>query len=167
MQLLGTEDSRCQGALMGTSGDDAGCPAAKSYRWGQRTSESTRGEAFGLAERISRYQSQHRFISRKEVDMTTQYHQVMTKILIVVAVALGSSAGAAAPVGADPNPMGSAPNSFGGLSCSWRETAPRGSPVLREEIEQRIREGRAALVARTVAIDPAPAVAVTLRLLSD
>jgi hypothetical protein len=77
--------------------------------------------------------------------MTTQYHQVMTKILIVVAVALGSSAGAAAaPVGADPNPIGSAPNSFGGLSCSCRETAPPGSPVLREEIEQGIREGRTA-----------------------
>jgi hypothetical protein len=90
--------------------------------------------------------------------MTTQYHQVMTKILIVVAVALGSSAGAAAPVGADPNPIGSAPNpigsapnsigsapnSFGGLSCSCRETAPPGSPVLREEIEQGIGEGRTA-----------------------
>jgi hypothetical protein len=88
--------------------------------------------------------------------MTTQYHQVMTKILIavavavavavvvVVAVALDSSVGEAAPVGADPNPIGSAPNSFGGLSCSCRETAPPGSPVLREEIEQGIREGRTA-----------------------
>ena len=76
--------------------------------------------------------------------MTTQYHHVMTKILIVVAVALGSSVGGAAPVGADPNPIGSAPNSFGGLSCSCRETAPPGSPVLREEIERGIREGRTA-----------------------
>jgi hypothetical protein len=76
--------------------------------------------------------------------MTTQYHQVMTKILIVVAVALGSSVAGAAPVGADPNPIGSAPNSFGGLSCSCRETAPPGSAILREELEQGIREGRTA-----------------------
>ena len=109
---------------------------------GKRTSESIRGEAFGLAERISRYQSQHRFISRKEVDMTTQYHQVMTKILIVVAVALGSYVGGAAPVGADPNPIGSAQNPFGGLSCSCRETAL--SPAQREGIERGIREGRTA-----------------------
>jgi hypothetical protein len=68
----------------------------------------------------------------------------MTKILIVVAVALGSSVGAAAPVGADPNPIGSAPNPIGGLSCSCQETAPPGSPVLREEIEQGIRAGRTA-----------------------
>ena len=76
--------------------------------------------------------------------MTTQYHQVMTKILIAVAVALGSSVGGAAPVHADPNPIGSAPNSFGGLSCSCRETAPPGSPLLKEEIEQGIQEGRTA-----------------------
>jgi hypothetical protein len=36
---------------MGISGDDAGCPA-RNYIWGERTSESIRGEAFGLAERI-------------------------------------------------------------------------------------------------------------------
>jgi hypothetical protein len=81
--------------------------------------------------------------------MTTQYHQVMTKILIVVAVALGSSAGAAAaPVGADPNPIGSAPNSFGGLSCSCPETAPPGGPALREGIDRGIREGRTAWLLR-------------------
>jgi hypothetical protein len=80
--------------------------------------------------------------------MTTQYHQVMTKILIVVAVALGSSAGAAAPVGADPNPIGSAPNPFGGLSCSCRETTPPGSPALRDGIDRGIREGRTAWLLR-------------------
>jgi hypothetical protein len=129
---------------MGISGDDAACPVRNYIEGDNRRLNLSGGEAFGLAERISRYQSQHRFISRKEVDMTTQYHQVMTKILIVVAVALGSSAAGAAPVGADPNPIGSAPNSFGGLSCSCRETAPPGSPVLREEIEQGIRDGRTA-----------------------
>jgi hypothetical protein len=76
--------------------------------------------------------------------MTTQYHQVMTKILIGAVVALGSCVGGAAPVSADPNPIGSGPNSFGGLSCSCRETAPPASPGLREEIEQGIREGRTA-----------------------
>ena len=86
----------------------------------------------------------HRFFSRKEHDMTTQHHQLITKILIGAAVALGAYVGGAAPVSADPNPIGGAPNPFGGLSCSCRETAPPGSPVLREEIEQGIREGRTA-----------------------
>ena len=76
--------------------------------------------------------------------MTTQYHQVMTKILIGAAVAVGSCVGGAAPVSADPNPIGSGPNLFGGLSCSCQETAPPGSPGLREEIERGIREGRTA-----------------------
>ena len=80
--------------------------------------------------------------------MTTQYHQVLTKILIVVAVALGSYVEGAAPVSADPNPIGSAPNSFGGLSCSCRETAPPGSPALREGIDRGIREGRTAWLLR-------------------
>jgi hypothetical protein len=94
--------------------------------------------------------------------MTTPYHQVMTKILIVVAVALGSSVAGAAPVGADPNPIGnapnpigadpnpigSAPNSFGGLGCSCRETAPPGSPTLRQGINRGIREGRTAWLLR-------------------
>ena len=76
--------------------------------------------------------------------MTTQYHQVMTKILIGAAVALGSCVGGAAPVSADPNPIGSGPNLFGGLSCSCQETAPPGSPALREGTERGIREGRSA-----------------------
>ena len=132
---------------MGISGDDAGC-SARNYRGvngGLNLSavkHSDSRSAF-LGTSLSTA-----FISRKEVDMTTQYHQVMTKILIAVAVAvavaLGSSAAGAAPVGADPNPIGSAPNSFGGLSCSCRETAPPGSPVLREEIEEGIRDGRTA-----------------------
>ena len=36
MQLAGTEDSCWQGALMGISGDDAGCPARNYIRGGQR-----------------------------------------------------------------------------------------------------------------------------------
>jgi hypothetical protein len=128
---------------MGSSGDDARC-AARNYieRDNGRLNLSAVTQSDSRRARISRYQSQHRFVSRKEVDMATRYHQVMMKILIVVAVALGSYVGGAAPVGADPNPIGSAPDPFGGLSCSCRETAPPGSPALREGIERGIREGR-------------------------
>jgi hypothetical protein len=41
---------------MGTSGDDAGCPARDHIDGDNGRLKSTRGEAFGLAERISRYQ---------------------------------------------------------------------------------------------------------------
>jgi hypothetical protein len=76
--------------------------------------------------------------------------KVIAKILIGAAVALGAYVGGAPPVGADPNPIGSAPSPFGGLSCSCPITAPPGSPALREGIEQGIREGRTAWL-------PAPA----------
>ena len=76
--------------------------------------------------------------------MTTQHHQLITKILIAAAVTLGAYVGGSAPVSADPNPIGSAPNPFGGLSCSCRETAPPGSPDLREGIDRGIRERRIA-----------------------
>ena len=81
-----------------------------------------------------------RFISRKEDDMTTQHHKVITKILVSAAIALGAFVGAAAPASADPNPIGTKPNPFGGLSCSCQETAPPGS----SEIERGIREGLSA-----------------------
>jgi hypothetical protein len=80
--------------------------------------------------------------------MTTQPHQVITKILIGAAVAVGVYVGGAAPVRADGNPIGGAPNPFGGLSCSCRETAPPGSPALREGINRGIREGRTAWLLR-------------------
>jgi hypothetical protein len=76
--------------------------------------------------------------------MTTQHHQVITKILVSAAIALGSCVGGAAPASADPNPAGAAPNPFGALSCSCRETAPPGSPALREEMERGIRAGLSA-----------------------
>lgn len=76
--------------------------------------------------------------------MTNQHLQRITKILIGAAVALGAYVGGAAPVSADPNPIGSAPNPFGDLSCGCRETAPPGSPALREGIDRGIREGRTA-----------------------
>ncbi|MDT7719959.1 MAG: hypothetical protein QOE94_970 [Mycobacterium sp.] len=129
---------------MGISGDDAGCPARNDIEGDNGRlnlpavmHSDSRSAFLGI-------ESHHRFVSRKEHDMTTQHHQVITKILIGAAVALGAYVGGAAPVSADPNPIGSAPNPFGGLSCSCQETAPPGSPVLREEIEQGIREGRTA-----------------------
>jgi hypothetical protein len=89
--------------------------------------------------------SHNRFISKKEDDMTTQ-HQVITRILVAGAVALGFYVGGAAPASADPNSMGSAPNPFGGLTCSCRQTAPPGSPALREEIDRGLREGHSAFL---------------------
>ncbi|MDT7569707.1 MAG: hypothetical protein QOG76_8331 [Pseudonocardiales bacterium] len=72
--------------------------------------------------------------------MTTQHRQVITKL--VASAAIASYIGGAAPAGADPNSIDTAPNPFGGLSCSCRETAPPGSPALRQEIERGIREGQ-------------------------
>jgi hypothetical protein len=80
--------------------------------------------------------------------MTTQHHQLITKILIGAAVALGAYVGGAAPVSADPNPIGGAPDPFGGLSCSCPETAPPGGPALTEGIDRGIREGRTAWLLR-------------------
>jgi len=85
----------------------------------------------------------HRFISRKEDDMTTQHHTVITKILVSAAIALGSFVVAAAPASADPNAIGGTdPNPFGGLSCSCQETAPPGSSAL-DEIQRGIRDAAA------------------------
>ena len=129
---------------MGTSGDDAGCPA-RNHMDGDN--ERLNLPAVKHSDSPSAFLGitfHHRFISRKEHDMTTQHHQVIAKILIGAAVVLGAYVGGGAPVSADPNPIGSAPNPFGGLSCSCRETAPPGSPALREGIEQGIRQGRTA-----------------------
>jgi hypothetical protein len=52
------------------------------------------------------------------------------------AIVVGSALGLAAQANADPN-------AFGGLSCSCRETAPPGSPVLTEKIKQGLHDGLA------------------------
>jgi hypothetical protein len=84
-----------------------------------------------------------RFISRKEDDMTTQHHKVITKILVSAAIALGAFVGAAAPASADPNAIGGThPNPFGGLSCNCQETAPPGSSAL-EQMKRGIRDAAA------------------------
>jgi hypothetical protein len=72
------------------------------------------------------------------------YRQVITKILVSAAIVLGSCFVAAAPASADPNPSDTDPNPFGALTCSCQETAPAGSPALREEINRGIRKGASA-----------------------
>jgi hypothetical protein len=78
--------------------------------------------------------------------MTTRHHQVIAKILVGAAVLLGAYVGGAAPASADPNSIGPAPNPYSGLNCDCRETAPPGSPALREEIERGLRQGHSAWV---------------------
>ena len=75
--------------------------------------------------------------------MTTQHNQVITKILVSEAIALGSWVAGAAPASADPNPIGTDPNPFGALSCDCQETAPPASSAL-AEIERGIRAGLSA-----------------------
>ena len=76
--------------------------------------------------------------------MTTRHNQVITKILVGVAIVLGAGVGGAAPASADPDPIGTEPNPFGALSCSCQETASAGSPALRAEIDRGIRAGLSA-----------------------
>jgi hypothetical protein len=76
--------------------------------------------------------------------MATQHRQVITKILVGAAIALGSWVWGAAPASADPDAIGTGPNPFGGLRCNCQETAPPGSPALREETERGIRDARSA-----------------------
>jgi hypothetical protein len=128
---------------MGISGDDAGCPARDHIDRDNGRLNLSAVKHSDSRRAFLGIESQYRFISRKEHDMTTQHHRVLTKILIGAAVALGAYVGGAAPVSADGNPIGSAPNPFGGLSCSCRETAPPGSPALREGIQRGIRDGGA------------------------
>lgn len=65
--------------------------------------------------------------------------RVIAEILVGAAIALGSGVGGAAPASADPDP-------FSTLSCSCQETAPAGSPALRDEINRGIAEGHSASV---------------------
>lgn len=98
------------------------------------------GEA--VLERSPRYRASP-FI-RKEGDVKTQHHHVITKILVSAAIALGFFVGGAAPASADTNAIGTDQNPFSGLTCNCRETAPAGSPALTDEINRGIREGRSA-----------------------
>jgi hypothetical protein len=67
--------------------------------------------------------------------------QVITKILVGAAIAVGAFVGTAAPASADTNSTGAPPNPFSTLSCSCRETTPAGSPGRQEEIRRGIQSG--------------------------
>jgi hypothetical protein len=73
---------------------------------------------------------------------------LVTKTLITTAIALATWVGVAAPASADPNSANAGANSFGALSCSCQETASAGSPTLKEEIDQGIRQGGSAELRR-------------------
>ncbi len=79
-----------------------------------------------------------------EAALSIANHQVITKILVSVAIAVVSWVGGAAPASADPNTASTDPNPFGALSCSCQKTAPAGSTALKEEIDQGIRNGLSA-----------------------
>jgi hypothetical protein len=70
-----------------------------------------------------------------------RHRQLITKILVSAAIAVGSGVALAAPASADPNSIGADPNPFGALGCSCRETAPADSPAVTEEINRGFREG--------------------------
>ncbi len=75
-----------------------------------------------------------------------RYHKVITKILVSAAIVLGSGVAGAAPASAGPDTVGTPPNPFAGFGCSCQETAPAGSPALREEIDRGLREGHTAVL---------------------
>jgi hypothetical protein len=66
--------------------------------------------------------------------------EMIAKIVVGSAIALGAAVGWAASASADPSP-----SPFGTLSCSCPETAPAGSPVLTEKIDQGIQQGLSGL----------------------
>jgi hypothetical protein len=69
---------------------------------------------------------------------------MIAKILVSAAIALGCCVGGAALVRAETDPVGTDPNPFGALGCSCPETASPGSPVLMEELERGIWGGLSA-----------------------
>jgi hypothetical protein len=68
---------------------------------------------------------------------------LFTNLLVGAAVVLGCCV-AAAPANADPNPSGTQPNPFAGLTCSC-QTAPVGGTATTAELDRGM---RAALSAR-------------------
>jgi hypothetical protein len=76
--------------------------------------------------------------NKKEDDMTTQHHQMITKILVGGAIVLGATVGLAAPADAE------TPNPFSNLSCAGCQTPVSvTSPVVgdQDQIRQGIQDG--------------------------
>ena len=70
---------------------------------------------------------------------------LITKTLISAAIVTGFCVVGAAPASADPDPVGTHPNPFSGLSCDCQETVPPDNPALREqEIRRGIQAGLSA-----------------------
>jgi hypothetical protein len=65
--------------------------------------------------------------------MTTQHHQVITKLLVSAAIVLGAAVGLAAPAGAEENA-----NPFSDLSCICE--TPGIGPVLTDHISKGIQD---------------------------
>ena len=72
--------------------------------------------------------------------MTTQHHQVVTKILDSAAIVLGAAVGLAAPAGADTN-AGADPNPFSNVSCSCQTPASVTSLGVTDQLNQGIHDG--------------------------
>jgi hypothetical protein len=73
-----------------------------------------------------------------------RYRKLIMTALVGSAIALGAGVAGAAPAGAAPNTMGPDPNPYSTLGCGCSETAPAGSPALRDEIARGLREGHSA-----------------------
>lgn len=78
---------------------------------------------------------------------------LITKALISAAIVIGFCVVGAAPASADPNPSGTHPNPFSGLSCDCQETVPPDNPALRE---QEIRRGIQAGLSASLRVIPQP-----------
>jgi hypothetical protein len=78
---------------------------------------------------------------------------LITKTLISAAIVIGFCVVGAAPASADPDPSGTHPNPFSGLSCDCQETVPPDNPALRE---QEIRRGIQAGLSASLRVIPQP-----------
>ena len=63
----------------------------------------------------------------------------ITKVLVSIAIAVGSALAVAAPASADPNPFGTDPNPFGSLTCNCQETPSADGQDVTAELDRGIR----------------------------
>jgi hypothetical protein len=73
-----------------------------------------------------------------------RYRKLIMTALVGSAIALGAGVAGAAPAGAAPNTIGPNPSPYSTLGCNCEETAPAGSPALRDEIARGLRLGHSA-----------------------
>jgi hypothetical protein len=67
---------------------------------------------------------------------------LLTNLLVGAAVVVGSSVAAATPAGADPNPSGTQPNPFAGLTCNCQQATRTGGPATIAELNRGINAAR-------------------------